>query len=225
MPKDWADKYAGRFDDGWDAYRERAFARQKELGIAPADAELSRHDPDVPEWDSLSTDAKRLASRMMEVFAGFLSHTDHHIGPVFEFLRLIGEFDNTIVMFVSDNGASAEGGVDGTTNEAQFFNNAQETLEESLAVIDDKVAPSTSTTTRGAGPGPGTRLFADGNVRRIAAGPRTLSSSTGPRGSRRKVRSVTSTHTSSTWSPQSSTFSASRSPRRFEVSLSHRCTG
>ena len=66
----------------------------------------------------------RLASRMMEVFAGFLSHTDHHIGRVFEFLRSIGEFDNTIVMFVSDNGASAEGGVDGTTNEAQFFNNA-----------------------------------------------------------------------------------------------------
>jgi arylsulfatase A-like enzyme len=141
VPKGWADKYAGRFDDGWDAYRERAFARQKELGIAPADAELSRHDPDVPEWDSLSTDAKRLASRMMEVFAGFLSHTDHHIGRVFEFLRSIGEFDNTIVMFVSDNGASAEGGVDGTTNEAQFFNNAQETLEESLAVIDEIGGP------------------------------------------------------------------------------------
>ena len=78
---------------------------------------------------------------MMEVFAGFLSHTDHHIGRVLEFLRSIGEFDNTIVMFVSDNGASAEGGVDGTTNEAQFFNNAQETLKESLAVIDEIGGP------------------------------------------------------------------------------------
>ena len=91
---------------------------RRNLASRPQDAELSRHDPDVPEWDSLSPDARRLASRMMEVFAGFLSHTDHHIGRVFEFLRSIDEFDNTIVMFVSDNGASAEGGVDGTTNEA-----------------------------------------------------------------------------------------------------------
>ncbi|MGA3148315.1 MAG: arylsulfatase [Acidimicrobiales bacterium] len=140
-PKEWADKYAGQFDDGWDVYRERTFTRQKELGIAPPDAVLSRHDPDVPEWDSLSPDARRLASRMMEVFAGFLSHTDHHIGRVLEFLRSIDEFDNTIVMFVSDNGASAEGGVDGTTNEAQFFNNAPETMEESLAVIDEIGGP------------------------------------------------------------------------------------
>ena len=141
VPKEWADKYKGQFDDGWDAYRERTFARQQELGIAPQDAELSRHDPDVPDWDSLSPDAMRLASRMMEVFAGFLSHTDHHIGRVLEFLRSIDEFDNTIVMFVSDNGASAEGGVDGTTNEATFFNNAPETLEESLAVIDEIGGP------------------------------------------------------------------------------------
>jgi arylsulfatase A-like enzyme len=141
VPKEWADRYAGQFDDGWEAYRERTFARQKELGVAPPDAQLSRHDPDVPEWSALSPDARRLASRMMEVFAGFLSHTDHHIGRVLEFLRSIDEFGNTIVMFVSDNGASAEGGVDGTTNEAQFFNNAPETLEESLAVIDEIGGP------------------------------------------------------------------------------------
>ena len=72
VPKEWADRYAGQFDDGWDAYREKVFARQKELGIVPADAELSRHDPDVPEWESLSPDARRLSARMMEVFAGFL---------------------------------------------------------------------------------------------------------------------------------------------------------
>ena len=71
VPKEWADRYAGQFDDGWDAYREKVFARQKELGILPADAELSRHDPDVPAWDSLSPDARRLSARMMEVFAGF----------------------------------------------------------------------------------------------------------------------------------------------------------
>jgi arylsulfatase A-like enzyme len=141
VPKEWADRYAGRFDDGWDAYREFVFARQKDLGILPADAELSRHDPDVPEWTSLTPEARRLSARMMEVFAGFLSHTDHHLGRLLDYLRDQGVLDNTIVMVVSDNGASAEGGPAGTTNEAQFFNNAQETLEESLAVIDEIGGP------------------------------------------------------------------------------------
>jgi arylsulfatase A-like enzyme len=140
-PKEWADRYAGQFDDGWDAYREQVFARQKESGIVPAGAELSRHDPDVPEWESLSQAARRLYSRMMEVFAGFLSHTDHHLGRLLDFLRAQGELDNTIVMVISDNGASAEGGPTGTTNEAQFFNNAQEPLEDSLKVIDEIGGP------------------------------------------------------------------------------------
>ena len=100
------------------------FARQKELGIVPADAELSRHDPDVPDWASLPPAARRLFSRMMEVFAGFLSHTDHQVGRLIEFLRGLGQLDNTLIMVISDNGASAEGGPTGTTNEAQFFNNA-----------------------------------------------------------------------------------------------------
>lgn len=143
VAKEWADRYAGQFDDGWDAYRQRVFARQKELGIMPADAELSRHDPDVPDWDSLSLEARRLAARMMEVFAGFLSHTDHHIGRLLDFLKETGEFDNTLIMVVSDNGASAEGGPTGTTNELQFFNNAPEPLEDSLAKIDELGGPAT----------------------------------------------------------------------------------
>lgn len=142
VPKEWADRYAGQFDDGWDAYREKAFARQKELGIVPADAELSRHDPDVPAWESLSPDARRLASRMMEVFAGFLSHTDHQLGRLIDHLREEGELDNTIVMVVSDNGASAEGGPTGTVNEAQFFNNAQGPIEDGLKVIDEIGGPN-----------------------------------------------------------------------------------
>ena len=142
VPKEWADRYKGRFDDGWDAYRERTFARQKELGIVPADAALSRHDPDVPEWDSLSADGRRLAARMMEVFAGFLSHTDHQIGRLIQFLKDTGEFDNTLIMLVSDNGASAEGGPTGTTNEVQFYNNAPEPLEDSLKVIDEIGGPT-----------------------------------------------------------------------------------
>jgi arylsulfatase len=143
VAKEWADRYQGQFDDGWDAYRERVFARQKELGIMPADAELSRHDPDVPAWDSLSPDARRLAARMMEVYAGFLSHTDHHIGRLLDFLKETGQFDNTLIMLVSDNGASAEGGVTGTTNEGQFFNNAPEPLEDSLNKIDELGGPTT----------------------------------------------------------------------------------
>ena len=141
VPKEWADKYAGQFDDGWDAYREKVFARQQELGIVPAGTELSRHDPDVPDWGSLPPEARRLYSRMMEVFAGFLSHTDHHLGRLLDYLRAQGELDNTIVMVISDNGASAEGGPTGTTNEAQFFNNAQEPLEESLKVLDEIGGP------------------------------------------------------------------------------------
>src|SRR6202012_3395071 len=143
VAKEWADRYAGQFDDGWDAYRERVFARQQELGILPPGAELSRHDPDVPEWDSLSPDARRLAARMMEGFAGFLSHTDHHIGRLVDFLKETGELDNTLIMVVSDNGASAEGGPTGTTNELQFFNNAPESRAESLAKIDEIGVPTT----------------------------------------------------------------------------------
>ncbi|WP_308299879.1 arylsulfatase [Streptomyces sp. CJ_13] len=143
VPKEWADRYRGRFDDGWDAYREQTFARQKQLGVVPADARLSPRDPDVPTWESLSSEARRLAARMMEVYAGFLSHTDHHLGRLVDFLKEAGEFDNTLIMVVSDNGASAEGGVTGTTNEVQFFNNAPETLEESLTQIDELGGPTT----------------------------------------------------------------------------------
>jgi arylsulfatase len=117
------------------------FARQQELGIIPQSAELSRHDPDVPAWESLSDDQRRLYARMMEVFAGFLTHTDHHIGRLLNHLESIGQLDNTLIMVVSDNGASAEGGPTGTTNEAQFFNNAPEPFEDSLAAIDEIGGP------------------------------------------------------------------------------------
>ncbi len=141
VAKEWADRYKGAFDDGWDAYRERTFARQKELGIVPADTELSRHDPDVPDWDALPEPARRLYARMMEVFAGFLEHTDAQVGRLLDFLATLDELENTLIMVISDNGASAEGGPGGTTNEAQFFNNAQEPLEESLALIDEIGGP------------------------------------------------------------------------------------
>ena len=143
VPKEWADQYKGAFDDGWDAYREKVFARQKELGILPQDAELSRHDPDVQDWNSLSADEKKLYARMMEIFAGFLTHTDHQYGRLFDFLKSIGEFDNTLIMFISDNGASAEGGPHGSVNESLFFNNVPETAQAGLKMIDELGGPKT----------------------------------------------------------------------------------
>ncbi len=143
VPKEWADKYKGKFDDGWDVYREKTLARQKGLGIIPKETELSRHDPDVEPWGQCSPEEKKLYARMMEVFAGFLEHTDYHIGRLLQFLKDIGEFENTLIMVISDNGASAEGGPTGSINESRFFNNVSESLEENLAALDKLGSPET----------------------------------------------------------------------------------
>jgi arylsulfatase len=142
VPHEWADRYAGKFDGGWDAYREATFARQQELGLLPAGAQLSPRDPDVPEWSSLSEDERRLYARMMEVYAGFVSHCDHHFGRLLDTLEQIGELENTLIMVISDNGASAEGGVTGSFNEMRFFNQVPESFEDNLAHIDDLGGPS-----------------------------------------------------------------------------------
>jgi arylsulfatase A-like enzyme len=142
VSKEWADRYKGKFDAGWDAYRETVFARQKKLGLFPAEATLSPRDPDVPEWDSLTDDERRLYARMMEVFAGFVSHADHHFGRILDSLEQIGELENTIVMVISDNGASAEGGISGSFNEMLFFNNVPESFEQNLAKIDELGGPT-----------------------------------------------------------------------------------
>jgi arylsulfatase len=141
VPKGWADKYAGAFDDGWDAYRKKVFERQKALGLVPANATLSRHDPDVQDWGALPADERRLYARMMEVFAGYLTHTDHYIGELIAFLKELGEYDNTLIMLISDNGSSAEGGLHGSVNECKFFNNVPDTIEENLAAIDEIGGP------------------------------------------------------------------------------------
>jgi arylsulfatase A-like enzyme len=109
--------------------------------VVPADAELSRHDPDVARWADCSPEERHLYARMMEVFAGFLEHTDHHIGRLLDFLRELGELDNTLIMVLSDNGTSAEGGPTGSVNENQFFNFVPESLEQNLAAIDDLGGP------------------------------------------------------------------------------------
>ncbi|MEZ4715297.1 MAG: arylsulfatase [Caldilineaceae bacterium] len=140
--KEWIEKYKGKFDMGWDDYREQVFARQKELGIFPADAELSARDPDVPEWSTLTDQQKALYARFMEVFAGFLEHCDYQFGRILETLATIGELDNTLIMVIPDNGASSEGGVNGAFNEMSSFNYYWETMEDILPKMDQLGGPS-----------------------------------------------------------------------------------
>jgi arylsulfatase A-like enzyme len=141
VPREWADRYKGQFDDGWDAYREKVFQQQQKRGLLPANTRLSTRDPDVNAWESLSDDERRLYARMMEVYAGFLEHTDHHIGRLIKFLEHAGVLDNTLIMVISDNGASAEGGPHGSLNENLFFNNVPERLEDNLKGIDELGGP------------------------------------------------------------------------------------
>jgi len=140
-PREWIDRFAGRFDDGWEAFRERALAKQIAERIVPADTELSPRPPWVPEWESLSDDERRAAARMMEVFAGFLAHTDHHLGRLFDFLRETGELDRTLVMVCSDNGASAEGGPHGTFNENFIFSGLPHDAARTMELIDELGGP------------------------------------------------------------------------------------
>ena len=106
-------RFKGQFDDGWDAYRQKTFENQKRLGVVPANTVLTPRPKELPAWDSLTADQKRLYARMMEVYAGFLTHTDAEVGRLADFLDTIGELDNTIFIVMSDNGASAEGGPQG----------------------------------------------------------------------------------------------------------------
>ncbi|NUP12625.1 MAG: sulfatase-like hydrolase/transferase [Polyangiaceae bacterium] len=140
-PKEFIDRYKGAFDDGWDAYRDKVHKRQLELGVLPPNTALSAHDPDVAPWDSLGADERRLYARMMEVFAGYLEHTDHQIGRLLDYLEESGQLDNTLIMVISDNGASAEGGPHGSVNENLFFNNVPETLKDNLPAIADLGGP------------------------------------------------------------------------------------
>jgi arylsulfatase len=157
---EWSDRYEGRFDEGYEAIRESILARQKGLGLLPDGAELSpinpHGEPDgitgpdgqpwpqldfVRPWGSLTDDEKRLFARMAEVYAGFVSYTDHEIGRFLDYLEESGQLDNTIVVAVSDNGASGEGGPNGSFNENKFFNNIPDSVEENLKRIDELGGP------------------------------------------------------------------------------------
>jgi arylsulfatase len=136
---EWSAKYKGRFDDGWDALRERTFARQKELGVIPQDAELTARPAEIPAWDDMAEDLKPVLARQMEVYAGFLEHTDHHVGRLLDALADLEILDDTLVYYIiGDNGASAEGTINGTFNELMSLNGAAalETTEFMAARID-----------------------------------------------------------------------------------------
>ncbi len=136
-PPEYINAYRGQFDCGWDAWRDDLFQRQVASGLLPAGTQLSERPTWVPAWDTLSADERRLYARMMEVYAGFMTHTDAQVGRVLDFVDSLGELDNTIVLVMSDNGASAEGGPRGSFNEQYFFNFVPESLEENLRRIDD----------------------------------------------------------------------------------------
>jgi arylsulfatase len=140
-PAEWIEKYRGKFDMGWEKARDVIFKRQKDSGIVPPNTDLTPRPHWIQEWDKLPDDEKKLYARMMEVYAGFISHTDHHIGRVIDFIDELGELDNTIIIAISDNGASAEGGPNGSLNEAAFFNRLPESVGECLQRIDELGTP------------------------------------------------------------------------------------
>jgi arylsulfatase A-like enzyme len=141
-PQEWIERFRGKFDAGWDAYRETTFQRQKQLGIVPANAKLTPRSEGLPAWDSLNAGQKKIYARMMEVFAGFAAHVDHHMGRVVDAVKQLPNADNTIFLYiVGDNGASAEGGLEGSINENLFFNGFPEKWEENLEHIDEIGGP------------------------------------------------------------------------------------
>jgi len=144
-PKDWIAKYKGQFDQGWDKVREETLARQIKLGVVPPNTRLTKRPEQLPAWDSLSDDQKRLYARMMEVYAGALSHADSQIGRLLDAIEQSGQRDNTLVIFImGDNGASAEGSLQGTTNEvATAANGVTESLPYLLSMIDELGGPKT----------------------------------------------------------------------------------
>ena len=162
VPKEWIEKYKGHFDMGYEAIREQTLERQKKLGILPQDTELSPINPigtpqdrKGPEgkpfpavdftrpWASLSDDERTLFCRMAEIYAGFLAHADHQIGRVLAYLEETEQLENTMIVLVSDNGASGEGGPNGSVNENKIMNDIPDTIEANLAMLDDLGSPKT----------------------------------------------------------------------------------
>jgi arylsulfatase A-like enzyme len=144
VPPEWSARYKGMFDDGWDRLRAATFARQKELGVIPPEAELTARHAEIPAWDDMPADLKPVLARQMEIYAGFLEHTDHHVGLLVDALADLGVLDNTLIYYIiGDNGASAEGTMNGAFNELLNLNGATaiQTTEFMASRIDDFGTP------------------------------------------------------------------------------------
>jgi arylsulfatase A-like enzyme len=136
--KEWVAKYKGKFDQGWDRVREEILARQKKQGIVPTDTLLTKRHAEIPAWDSLNAEQKQLYAYMMEIYAGYLSQTDYNVGRVLDAIQQLGQMNNTLVIYISgDNGASAEGTIQGSYNEMTFFNMIPEDYREVLKQKDN----------------------------------------------------------------------------------------
>ena len=143
-PKEWIDKYKGQFAGGWDTLREETFARQKKLGVIPANTKLTPRPKEIPAWKDMSAEQKKLFERQMEAFAGFAEHTDNEVGRLVAQLESIGELDNTLFFYiVGDNGSSAEGGPEGSYNEMMALNGIQGSADQMMDHIDDWGGPTT----------------------------------------------------------------------------------
>ena len=140
-PPEYMAKYRGAFDEGWDVFRDRWFARQKELGLLPADTKLAPRNPGVEAWDTLSENQQRLACRLQEAYAAFLDHTDVQIGRLLASIEKLGLDDNTMIVLLADNGASQEGGPFGVLHEMKFFNMMIEMPDEAIHRLDEIGGP------------------------------------------------------------------------------------
>jgi arylsulfatase A-like enzyme len=144
VPKEWIAKYKGKFDQGWDKLREETLARQKQLGVVPADTRLAPKPEAIKDWDRLTADEKKLFARQMEVYAGFGEYTDYEVGRLTQAIADTGQLDNTLIFYiVGDNGASAEGGMNGMFNEMTYFNGVEEKVPDMLKNIDKWGGPET----------------------------------------------------------------------------------
>jgi arylsulfatase A-like enzyme len=141
-PADWIARFKGKFDMGWDKYREETLERQKKLGVVPADTKLTERSPGLPAWDSLNADQKRLYAHMMEVFAAYGANCDYHMGRIVDAVKQLPGADNTLFIYIAgDNGSSAEGGLEGSVNENLFFNGIVEKWQDNLKVMNELGGP------------------------------------------------------------------------------------
>ena len=144
VPKEWIDRWKGKFDQGWDKLREETLARQIALGIVPAGTKLAPKPKEIRDWDTLSADEKRLFAHQAEVFAAYAEFTDHETGRMLDAFKEVGQADNTLVFYIAgDNGTSGEGGQNGMFNEYTYFNGVQEKVEDMLKLIDKWGGPET----------------------------------------------------------------------------------